>query len=66
MDLIAMANQDPKVALLRYKLALLVGHEFCPIYDVARWLYPNALQEPWSTTMTGPPKYVGTLVILSR
>ena len=61
-----MANQDPKVVLLRLKLALLVGNEFCPIYNVVRGLYPDALQEPWSTTMTGPPKYVGTLVILSR
>ena len=66
IDIFAMANQDPKVALLRQKLALVAGKKHCLVYNTIREEHPNALQEPWSTNMTEHPKYVGTLFILRR
>ena len=64
IDIFAMANQDPKVVLLRQKLALVAGPNECSMYNTITRQNPNALHEPWSTTMTESPKYVGTLVIL--
>ena len=57
-----MANQDPKVTLLRQKLALVAGPNHCSMYNTITGQNPNALHEPWSTTMTESPKYVGTLI----
>lgn len=53
-------DQDPKVTLLRRKLALVVGRKECPVYDNVKAEHPNALEEPWSADMSGPYKYVGT------
>lgn len=51
-------DQDPKVTLLRRKLALVVGRKECPVYDNVKAEHPNALEEPWSADMSGPYKYV--------
>lgn len=60
-----MADLDPKITLLRHKLALVIGEEVCPVYNTIKAQHPNALQEPWSATMDGPYKFVGTKVIPS-
>ena len=52
-------EQDPKITLLRQKLALLIGREDCPVYDTINAQNPRALEEPWSLDMSGPQKYVG-------
>lgn len=54
-----MADQDPKITLLRSKLALLMGREECPVYDSIKAQHPHALEEPWSEDMSGPHKRVG-------
>ncbi|KAF6230562.1 hypothetical protein HO173_011099 [Letharia columbiana] len=53
-----MADQDPKITLLRSKLALLMGREECPVYDSIKAQHPHALEEPWSEDMSGPHKRV--------
>ena len=53
-------DQDPKVTLLWCKLALIAGRDCCPIYDDIKAHRPNALEEPWSTDMSAPYKFVGT------
>ena len=55
-----MADLDPKITLLRHKLALVIGEVDCPVYNTIEALHPNALEEPWSATMGGPYKFVGT------
>lgn len=55
-----MADLDPKVTLLRHKLALLMGQEHCPVYDTIKSQRPNALDEAWSSTMSEPYTLVGT------
>lgn len=55
-----MADLDPKIALLRHKLALLMGPECCPLYDTIKAEHPQALEEAWSTDMSGKHKHVGT------
>lgn len=55
-----MADQDPKITLLRSKLALLIGREDCAVYDTIKAQHPHALEEPWSSDMSGHHKHVGT------
>ena len=57
-----MAPQDPKVILLRQKLAHVAGADHCAYYNTITAQRPDALQVPWSTEMSGTPKPVGTLV----
>lgn len=52
--------EDPKITLLRCKLALLIGPDECPEYDTIKAQRPQALEEPWSDDMSGPIKHVGT------
>ena len=54
-----MADLDPKIALLRCKLALVMGREHCPAYDTIKAQHPYALEEPWLVDMSGPHKHVG-------
>ena len=55
-----VTEMDPKVKLLCHKLALLIGEEDCPVYNIIKDQYPTALEEPWTATMSEPYKYVGT------
>lgn len=55
-----MADQNPEIALLRQKLALVIGRENCPVYDAINAPHPQALEEPWSEDMDRPHKHVGT------
>ena len=65
-DIPVMEYQDPKVSLLRQKLALVAGKRHCPIYDNIREQHPNALQEPWATAMGTSFKFVGRVAIFRR
>ena len=56
-------DEGAKVALLRHKLALLMGPEHCPVYDSIKKQYPHALGEAWSRDMTGPKRTVGRQII---
>ena len=58
-ELSNMVDRGLKVSLLRRKLALLVGRENCPVYDTIKAQHPHALEEPWSSDMSGPHQYVG-------
>lgn len=58
-----MADLDPKVTLLRHKLALLIGEEHCPVYNTVKTQHPNALDEAWSSTMSEPYTLVGMYLI---
>ncbi|CAD6584905.1 MAG: hypothetical protein ASARMPREDX12_001785 [Alectoria sarmentosa] len=57
-ELFIMVDRSLKVGLLRRKMALLVGRENCPVYDIIKAQYPHALEEPWSSDMSGPHQYV--------
>lgn len=47
-------NLSPKVHLLRSKLALAMQNA-SPIYSEIKSKHPDALIEPWSARMSGPP-----------
>ena len=59
----ADAQINPKLILLQHKLALLVGPAECPMYNTISVIHPNALEEPWSSDMSGTEIYVGTQVL---
>ena len=56
-------DKGAKVALLRQKLALLMGPKHCPVYHSIKMQYPHALDEAWSPDMGGPARIVGTQTI---
>lgn len=56
MSLITRRQLD----LLRAKIALAMGpSEHNMAYYEFKYVYPDALKEPWSTDMSGPYKYAG-------
>lgn len=58
-------NLSPKVQLLRSKLAIAMGNA-CPIRDDVKTQQPDALDEPWSGKMSGPPyRHVGKSALIS-
>ena len=60
-----MEDLDPKIILLRSKLALVVGEDECPVYNTIIAEHPRALDEPWSATMKEPYKFVGKEIALN-
>ena len=49
--------------LLRAKIALAMGpSEHNMAYHELKYAYPDALDEPWSTDMSGPYKYAGNFL----
>ena len=66
-DSIMASATSPQLALLRAKLALAIGPvDLNLAYHEVKANRPDALNEPWSTDMSGPHKLVGELALLAR
>lgn len=58
-----MPVSTAQLELLRAKLALAIGDlDVNLFYDDIKATRPNALDEPWSSDMSGPHKHIGTLL----
>ncbi|KAL9134810.1 MAG: hypothetical protein Q9175_004004 [Cornicularia normoerica] len=52
-------TSSSQLELLRAKLALAIGPiEINLVYDEVKAAHPNALNEPWSSDMSGPHKHI--------